>query len=54
MLSDTFAGISPSSVPGFVIFQVVGAAVACLALRLLYPDFTDTRRAVIVPQETSS
>ncbi len=41
MFSDTFAGISPLSVPGFVVFQPVGAAVALLAIRALYPHFTD-------------
>jgi glycerol uptake facilitator-like aquaporin len=31
MLSDTFAGIAPASVPGFVLAQLGGAAVAVLA-----------------------
>jgi glycerol uptake facilitator-like aquaporin len=35
--SDTFAGIAPASVPGFVIAQVVGAAVGLAVLALLYP-----------------
>lgn len=33
MFSDTFAGISPSSVPGFVAAQLVGAALGALAHR---------------------
>lgn len=37
-LTDTFAGIAPRSVPGFVLFQLVGAAGALAAVRLLYPD----------------
>ena len=37
-LSDTFAGIAPSSVPGFLLAQVVGAALAVGTVRLLYPD----------------
>ncbi|SNS89374.1 Glycerol uptake facilitator (Major Intrinsic Protein Family) [Geodermatophilus saharensis] len=37
-LSDTFAGIAPSSVPGFVLAQLAGAALAVGAVRLLYPD----------------
>jgi len=36
-LSDTFAGISPSSVPGFIAFQLVGCVVALAAIRVLYP-----------------
>ena len=37
MFSDTFAGIAPSSVPGFVVAQLVGAASASPG-RALYPD----------------
>lgn len=37
MLSDTFAGIAPSSVPMFVLAQLVGGALALGAVRLLYP-----------------
>lgn len=38
MLSDTFAGIAPSSAPGFVLMQLVGAGLAVGAVGLLYPD----------------
>jgi glycerol uptake facilitator-like aquaporin len=38
MLSDTFAGIAPSSVPMFVVMQLVGGALAVGAVVLLYPD----------------
>ncbi len=42
-LSDSFAGIAPSSVPMFVAMQLAGAAVAFLLIRLLYPaTATDT------------
>ena len=37
-LSDTFAGIAPSSVPAFALAQCVGAALAVGALLVLYPD----------------
>jgi arsenate reductase len=41
-LSDTFAGISPSSAPMFILMQLVGAAVAFALIRFLYPpDVTD-------------
>ena len=40
MFSDTFAGIAPASVPAFVVFQLIGAAVAVAAIRALYPDIT--------------
>jgi len=35
--SDTFAGIAPSSVPGFVLAQLVGAAVGVALAATLYP-----------------
>ena len=38
MLSDTFAGIAPASVPLFVLAQLAGGALAVGAVRLLYPD----------------
>ena len=37
-LTDTFAGIAPGSVPGFVLLQLVGGALAVGVLRVLYPD----------------
>jgi glycerol uptake facilitator-like aquaporin len=37
MFSDTFAGIAPASVPGFVVMQALGGALAFGLVRLLYP-----------------
>lgn len=37
MLSDTFAGIKPSSVPAFIAFQCVGAVAGILLAKFLYP-----------------
>ena len=39
--TDTFAGISPASVPGFVIAQLVGLAVGTGLLVVLYPQAGD-------------
>ena len=50
-LSDTFAGIAPSSVPGFVVAQVVGAIVACVAIRVLWPEVETVAQDVVVPHE---
>lgn len=36
-LSDTFAGIAPTSAPAFVLAQLAGAAVALGLIRALYP-----------------
>ena len=38
MFTDTFAGIAPASVPAFVAFQLLGAALAMVLVRALYPD----------------
>ena len=39
-LSDTFAGIAPSSAPLFVAMQLVGGALGLLAALVLYPSTT--------------
>jgi glycerol uptake facilitator-like aquaporin len=48
MFSNTFAGIAPASVAGFVLAQVVGGAAAVLVLRTLYPDVTPAEAAEVV------
>jgi arsenate reductase len=48
MFSDTFAGIAPASVPGFVVAQLIGGLVAIGVLRLLYPDVTPEEAAQAV------
>lgn len=40
MFSDTFAGIDPSSVPMFVLMQLVGGVIALGLVTLLYPQET--------------
>lgn len=47
-LSDTFAGIAPSSVPPFVVAQTVGGLLAVIAVRYLYPDVADVADKVVV------
>jgi glycerol uptake facilitator-like aquaporin len=51
-LSDTFAGIAPSSVPMFVLAQLVGGAAGVAVVALLHPDVPATADAVVVPKET--
>jgi arsenate reductase len=48
MFSNTFAGIAPVSVPGFVLAQLAGGACAILAIRALYPDVTPAEAAEVV------
>ena len=51
VFSDTFAGIAPGSVPGFVVAQVIGAAVAVGLVAWLYPHVGDSAGDVVVPHE---
>ncbi|HEY7048460.1 MAG TPA: aquaporin [Jatrophihabitantaceae bacterium] len=37
MFSNTFAGIAAGSVPAFIVMQLIGAAIAVLLIRALYP-----------------
>ena len=36
-LSDSFAGIKPSSAPMFIVMQLIGAAIALVLIRFLFP-----------------
>jgi arsenate reductase len=45
MFSDTFAGIAPSSVPSFVVAQVLGGIFAFLVIRYLYRGATPEQAA---------
>ena len=51
MFTNTFAGIKPSSVPAFVAFELVGAALAVVLIKALYPDVGDVAGEVVVPRE---
>lgn len=56
IFSDSFAGIAPASVPGFVVAQLIGGAIALLAIRALYPDVTpeDAAELVVPRYETAA
>ncbi|WP_346536739.1 MIP/aquaporin family protein [Micromonospora sp. DPT] len=49
--TDTFAGIAPASVPGFIIAQLVGLAVGIGLLAALYPDAGQAADQVVVPTD---
>ena len=49
IFSDTFAGIDPASVPGFVAAQIVGALIGLALIAALYPDAAATADDVVVP-----
>lgn len=51
-LSDTFAGIAPSSVPMFLLMQLLGGAIAVAVVAVLYPTVAAVAEDVVVPRET--
>lgn len=53
MLSNTFAGIAPRSVPGFLVAQVIGAAAAVAVIRFLYPDVAVAADHVVLAHPSS-
>jgi glycerol uptake facilitator-like aquaporin len=53
-LSDTFAGIRPTDVPGFVVAQLAGAMAATVLFRWLVPALPDTAQRVVVPRASGT
>jgi arsenate reductase len=51
-LTNSFAGIRPSSVPLFVAAQLVGGAFAVALARFLYPSIA--ARDIVVPHEEAA
>lgn len=52
MLSNTFAGIAPSSVPSFIAAEVAGGAVGIVLIKLLYPSVSHADAArVVIPHD---
>jgi glycerol uptake facilitator-like aquaporin len=49
MFSDTFAGIAPSSAPGFVVAQIIGGFIGVALVIALYPDAAVTADDAVVP-----
>jgi arsenate reductase len=48
MFSNSFAGIQPASAPYYILAEVVGAVVAILVIKTLYPDVTPAEASDIV------
>jgi glycerol uptake facilitator-like aquaporin len=51
MLSDSFAGIAPTSVPGFIALELVGAAVGATCIAALYPRVGEDAAEVLLHHE---
>jgi arsenate reductase len=55
IFSNTFAGIAPASVVGFVVAQLIGGGAAIVVLRTLYPDVTpDEAAQVVLPRDSTT
>jgi len=54
VFSDTFAGISPASVPGFVLAQLVGGVLGAGLAVVLYPDAGQAAAHVVVPHPATA
>lgn len=54
MFSDTFAGIVPGSVPGFVLAQLVGAAAGMGLLLVLFPTAGRSADDVVIPHRSEA
>ncbi|BCW65434.1 MIP family protein [Arthrobacter sp. NicSoilB4] len=54
IFSDTFAGIAPASGPGFVVAQLVGAAVGLGLLLILFPSAARTADDVVLPRSSAA
>jgi len=48
MLSNSFAGIAPSSVPVFVLAEALGGALAFVVVKILYPGVTPAEAGDVV------
>jgi arsenate reductase len=53
-LTDTFAGIEPSSAPAFIVAQIAGGTLAVALARFLHPDLPAEEVVVPHPEEERS
>ncbi len=52
-LSNTFAGIKPSSAPMFIVMQLIGAVIAYGLIRLFYPSSLSAESTPLTSEERS-
>ena len=53
VFSDTFAGIAPSSVPAFVLAQLIGAGIGIALAAYLFPGIAAVADDVVIPHTQS-
>jgi glycerol uptake facilitator-like aquaporin len=54
MLSDSFAGIAPTSVPGFVGLELVGGAIGAACIAVLYPKVREDAADVLLHHDEAA
>ena len=54
IFSDTFAGIAPVSVPGFVVAQLIGAAAGLGLLLILFPSAARAADNAVLPRSSAA
>ncbi len=54
MFSDTFAGIQPSSTPGFIAAQLTAVALAIALIHILWPDMDEVADRVVLPHDDTA
>lgn len=54
LFSDSFAGIAPSSAPGFIAAQILGALIGLALVVALYPEAARIADAVVVPHHSNA
>ena len=52
--TDTFAGIRPIDVPGFVVMQLAGAMAATVLARWMVPALPDVAASVMIPHDDAA
>ena len=52
-LSDTFSGIRPIDVPGFIAAQICGALAATLLFRWMVPSLPETAEDILLPHKST-
>jgi glycerol uptake facilitator-like aquaporin len=53
-LSDTYTGVAPADVPGFLLGQLVGTLAAIALVRFLYAPDPAAAAAVVVPHDVAT
>lgn len=53
-LTDTFAGIRPVDVPGFILAQIAGGIAATIVFRWLMPDLLRVAKDIVVPVDDAT